>query len=81
MGGDNMMRQEEERRREMMMRASNAMNREREANMNQGPGPNRGPSGGRPEDMMRGVGLKTKIAINIPKIAKNIYLFQDFLYI
>lgn len=50
--GDNMMRQEEERRREMMMRASNAMSRDRDGNMNQGPqGQNRGPSG-RPDDMM-----------------------------
>lgn len=49
-GGESMMRQEEERRREMMMRASSAMSREREG------GPNRGPGGGRPEQMMRGVG-------------------------
>ena len=48
--GDSMMRQDE--RREMMMRASNAMSRDRDAGMNQGPpGQNRGP-GGRPDDMM-----------------------------
>lgn len=48
-GGESVMRQEEERRREMMIRASSAISREREG------GPNRGPGGGRPEQMMRGV--------------------------
>ena len=60
---DHMIRQEEERRREMMMRASNAMNREREGGLNQGP--NRGPGGGRSEEMMRGVSTQNSLKCRI----------------